>query len=98
MDKTKIKSAYCRKCGAWCCRWLVVDWQPYTGLENEELFFALRGIKLDKENKKLLIPLRCRWLTEHNSCRIYARRPKSCSTYECDKLKAIGSLLKHEKT
>jgi Fe-S-cluster containining protein len=65
--------------------------------EDDPLFFALRGIKIDPDDRsKLIVPLRCHWLTEHNKCKIYARRPKSCSCYQCDNLKEMDRLFKYE--
>ena len=85
-----------KKCGAMCCRFIVVEWKPFTGLEDDALFFSLRGIKLDKENMQLLIPCRCKWLSEHNRCRMYAYRPKSCIAYKCEYLKTESLITNHE--
>lgn len=84
-------STYCRNvCKAWCCRFLKFDWEPnFKDGGNDDLFFSLRNIVLDKTNNELIIPCRCRWLTNHNTCRIYPHRPKSCKEFDCKKLKEL---------
>lgn len=67
--------------------------------DPDKLFFALRGIKLDTDTYDLVAPLRCHWLTEHNSCRIYSMRPQSCKVYECEHLKELTKISQlHGKT
>jgi Fe-S-cluster containining protein len=82
-----LNSCDVKKCKAWCCRFIVVEYQPMTGLEDDMLFFALRGIKLDRSNMKLLIPCRCNWLRSDYRCKIYSQRPKSCKEFRCEGLK-----------
>lgn len=86
--RQKAHTCNVKKCKAWCCRYVVCDFTPFAGLENDNLFFALRGIKIDVDFRQLLIPCRCRWLNEHNRCKYYAQRPKSCVVYQCEELKA----------
>ena len=82
------KSVYCETvCRAWCCRNLITYYS-----ENEkdiDTFFKLRGIEYLPETKQMTIPCKCKWLTNHNKCKLYAWRPNSCRVYECDKLKSM---------
>ena len=83
------KSTYCSNvCHAWCCRYIVCDFVPtIDDAQDDELFFSLRGIK--RENGKIYIPIRCRWLTNHDKCKLYTFRPKSCRAYQCEDIKRI---------
>ncbi len=89
MNLNQKKAAFCSiNCKAWCCRFIICDFQPFKGLENDNLFLSLRNMKITPDNK-LIIPNRCNWLDNHNKCKIYTCRPKSCVTYECEDLKRI---------
>jgi Fe-S-cluster containining protein len=82
------KQIYCSQiCKAWCCKNLIT----YYSSDDPEIdtFFKLHGIDYNPETKQMIIPLKCKWLTNQNKCKLYAWRPYSCRAYECDKVKAI---------
>jgi Fe-S-cluster containining protein len=82
------KAHYCSViCKAWCCRYLVCDYTPFDNSGVDELFLSVRHMQL-KENK-VIIPSYCKWLNNHNKCKLYTMRPKSCMVYECEDLKRI---------
>lgn len=82
------KQVYCsRVCRAWCCRNLIMF---YDGNDPDvEHFFKLRDIEYDKETKMLKIPVKCKWISNNNKCKLYSWRPYSCRVYECDTLKSM---------
>lgn len=96
MNIEERKNNYCTNiCKAWCCRNIVVTFDSFTGnLQDDDLFFSLRGCKLNKLTNDLIVPLKCRWLTNHNKCKMYPYRPQGCREYECDKLKSYVKGLK----
>ena len=62
----------------------------YEGLDKDiDKFFLLRGINYDKDKHQITVPCKCKWVDNHNKCRLYAWRPDSCRAYECDKLKSM---------
>ena len=95
MGLLERRQAYCKTiCKAWCCKFLVFE-KDYVD-QDDKLFFSLRGVFIEKDTNKLIVPLRCKWLTNHNICKMYMNRPKSCIAYECEKLKAQGAILNYE--
>jgi hypothetical protein len=76
-------SRHLKKCRAWCCRFISVDF--ITSEQDLKLFLSLRGIQVFSD--EILIPCRCRWLTDKNRCRDYAHRPKDCMVFRCALLK-----------
>lgn len=86
MELERKRRDYCKNvCKAWCCKYLVFEQDKITDV----LLFSLRGIKIDPNNGKLIIAMRCKWLNNHNQCRMYLYRPKDCVAYECEELKKI---------
>lgn len=82
------KMLYCSQvCHAWCCRNLIVKYDSND--PDDDKFFTLRCITWDKEKKELHIPCKCKWVDNHNKCRLYSWRPNACRVYECDKLKSM---------
>lgn len=53
-------------------------------------FFELRGIKYDKNTRQMILPIKCKWVTNQNKCKLYSWRPYSCRAYECENLKTIS--------
>ena len=92
-NKDKQKKDFCiYKCKAWCCRNLVFY---YDGLDNKDdliKFFSLRNLTYDPETKIVIVPNRCKWISSHNKCKFYSRRPDICRAYICDKLKNLEPL------
>jgi Fe-S-cluster containining protein len=82
------KSLYCSKvCHAWCCRNLITFYDSND--PDIEQFLKLRGISYDNEKKAMVVPLKCKWITNQNKCKLYSWRPYSCREYQCEKLKAM---------
>ena len=92
MNKKMREASYCSEvCKAWCCKYLVVDYDVDENNKpmDDRRLFTLRGIEVDEKNHKLIIPCRCSWLTKTNKCRLYAWRPKSCMAFRCEKLNSL---------
>jgi hypothetical protein len=90
------QQAYCKDiCNAWCCKHIVFEKEVFT--QDDKLFYALRGMMVDPDNGKLILPNRCRWINNHNMCVMYERRPESCKVFQCDKLKDFFPFDNHEK-
>ena len=92
------KALYCISvCHAWCCKNLVIDWDvdSIKGFGDDDKFLTLRGCTIDKVNKKIIIPVKCQWLTKRNKCKLYEWRPLACKNYECDNLKASIQQIVH---
>jgi Fe-S-cluster containining protein len=86
-----------KMCRSWCCRFLLVEYRPIEGLENDTLFLSLRGLKTIEEGTRLLIPSRCRWLNNRGKCKMYEYRPKSCVAYRCEALIQESKISNHAK-
>lgn len=85
------KAIYCSTiCRAWCCRNLILY---YDSEEKDiEQFLKLRNIEYDPLTKSMIAPLKCKWVTNQNKCKLYSWRPYSCREYECEKLKELPDL------
>jgi len=74
------------KCKAWCCKQIIVATDgEITGDSKKHLEY--HGVKVLKD--RLVIPLRCKYLTKNNRCAIYKSksRPEICRTYHCKAIK-----------
>lgn len=86
----KAISCDIKKCKAWCCRYIVVEY-PYIINNDTLFFFSLR--KIIKKEGKLYVPCRCKWLNKHNKCTFYRNRPQECRAFDCKGLKVPDELL-----
>jgi hypothetical protein len=87
----KHSSCNIKKCGSWCCKYIVVEY-PYICNPDTLFFFSLRHIIL-KEGK-LFVPCRCKWLNNHGRCSFYTSRPIECRVFKCKGLKVPDEILK----
>lgn len=72
---------FCKKCGS-CCKVFVVDLVRDPPKDNL-IWFKNHGIKVI--DKKLIIPVKCKYQSEHNLCMIQQRKPTMCKNFNCEK-------------
>jgi len=86
------KSLYCSGvCHAWCCRNLIFYFKGIIDKDTEQ-FFKLRGLVLNHDDGSVIVPIKCKWITNQNKCKLYSWRPESCRVFECQKLKEMPEL------
>jgi hypothetical protein len=64
----------------------------FGGDKNEkdlDQFFKQRGIKYEPETGRIEVPIKCKWVTNQNKCKLYHWRPHTCVVYECETLKSM---------
>jgi Fe-S-cluster containining protein len=65
----------CKKCGE-CCKFFSIPYVNLTVVARE--YLEMHGVGIDRETERLIIPARCKHLTEDNKCNIYGNRPDGC--------------------
>jgi Fe-S-cluster containining protein len=95
MGKVKNKPKWkCEQCGK-CCKFIVIPVQENAGLEVLG-YLAAHGIAY--ENGRLIIPARCDFLTEENTCAIHSAKFSNCrlgGKRECKNAKKDYETLKN---
>lgn len=92
MNKKARETIYCSEvCKAWCCKYIIVEFDVKENTKpiDDEQFFRLRGITVDKKNSTLIVPCRCMWLNNRNKCRLYPWRPLACKSFRCEQLNSL---------
>ena len=88
------------KCKAWCCKGFYIEMKPEPELKRYLLKRYLEYHNCKFVGKRMIVPLRCKYLDENNKCKIYYSRlrPKMCKTEFChDSLSLEEEAIKLEK-
>jgi len=92
MDRKTREQTFCRDvCKAWCCKYIVVNFDVNENMKpiEDEQFFRLRGISINLNDSTLIVPCRCKWLTNRNTCKLYPWRPETCKSFRCEQLNTL---------
>ena len=67
------------RCTAWCCKQIAV----ITKIDNPDLveYLTLHGIGI--KDQVIIIPIKCKLLSDSNKCCRYSDRPKLCKEWTC---------------